>query len=73
MRQPTTPPRLSVLTPPKPGSLGSRDIVGIQAAPSAWRGPAAQVQRPPPKPPIVRKPCGLCNRVRAWIGLGPRR
>lgn len=40
--------------------------------PSAWRGPAAQVQRPPPKPPIVRKPCGFCNRVRAWVGIGPR-
>ena len=57
MMQSRPPPRLSVPTPP-----------------SAWRGPGAQVHRPPPPPPaqIVRKPCGLCNRVRRWVGLGPR-
>jgi hypothetical protein len=32
--------------------------------PSPWR-------RLAPKPAFVRKPCGLCNRVRAWIGIGP--
>ena len=42
--------------------------------PSAWRGPGARVRPPPPaKSQIVRKPCGLCNRVRRWIGLEPHR
>jgi hypothetical protein len=71
MPQPTTPPRLSVPTPLKPGALGSRDIVGIQRPPPAgWRGPAQLSQ---PKPAIVRKPCGFCNRVRVFIGMAPRR
>jgi hypothetical protein len=26
-----------------------------------------------PLPAHIRKPCGLCNRVRGWIGLGPKR
>lgn len=58
---------------PKLGAPASRDIVRIHRLPSAWRGPAAQVQRPTPKPPVIRKPCGFCNRVRVLVGLGPRR
>jgi hypothetical protein len=55
--RPPTTPRLSIPQPP-----------------NAWRGPGAQVHRPPlAKSPIVRKPCGLCNRVRRWVGLEPRR
>jgi hypothetical protein len=57
MSPPTMPPRLSIPQPP-----------------NAWRGAGAQVQRPPPPPPklAVRKPCGLCNRVRSWVGLPAR-
>jgi len=44
----------------------------VRPKPSAWRGPSARVQRPPSVPPAPRKPCGLCNRVRGWLGWGPR-
>jgi hypothetical protein len=58
MIPPRKPPPLSIPTPP-----------------SAWRGAGAAHRPPAPSPrlPILRKPCGLCNRVRAWVGLGPRR
>jgi hypothetical protein len=41
----------------------------IPPPPSAWRGPTARLERPAP---TVRKPCGLCNRVRALVGFKPR-
>lgn len=39
-------------------------------APAAWRGPAAQVQRPPPP---ARNKCGFCGRVRTWLVTKVRR
>jgi hypothetical protein len=32
----------------------------------------ARLVRPGLPPAAVRRPCGLCNRVRSWVGLGPR-
>jgi hypothetical protein len=52
---------MPVQPPPPPRMTGDP-----RPSPSAWRGPAAQVQRPPPPPP-PRRSCGFCGRVRAWL------
>jgi hypothetical protein len=61
--KPDMPPWMTTRRPSPP--------LSVPTPPSAWRGPGSHAQRPPPQPPIVRKPCGLCNRVRSWVGLRP--
>jgi hypothetical protein len=48
---------------PRP-PLNYEPRLSVPIAPAAWRGPAGQVQRPPPPP---RKSCGFCGRVRTWL------
>jgi hypothetical protein len=53
--------------PPRPTALNHAPRLSVPTPPSAWRGPAAQVQRPPKPPIAARQPCGFCGRVRAWV------
>ena len=47
-----------------PPRMTGEPRLSVPVPPAAWRGPAGQVQRPPPP---SRNKCGFCGRVRAWL------